>query len=330
MHAVVRCPSCSGLSRVPAEALGLSVACPLCDRPFVAVPERESASPARPKAVPVVPFVHPFRDEPHLDSGHDHGRRGPASALIGLALLPLGIPLFWTAALLLSGVETIFTYALPVAVGLGVSGVCLGVVFTADWSHPTRVKGILMLVLIGYAAAAFLFFVQKDWLETARKRFGNRAERWQQYEPEDRSFFVQVPGRAADDPAAEPLPGWKLRTVRCADPRQRSTDVYVIAFGPPADAAEKLADDDWFAAARKAVVLAAGSAEPSETPVVQQGHPGREFAVVLPDRVTNRTVRVYRVGRRAFYLAVDGTHLPPDAGDVRKFFGSFYLKPGQN
>jgi hypothetical protein len=329
MHAVVRCPSCSGLSRVPADAVGLSVACPRCDRPFVATPEREAPPPGRPRAVPVVPVVRPVRGEPEIDSGHDHGRHGPASALIGLALLPLGIPLFWTAALYLSGVEPIFSYALPVAVGLGISGVCLGVVFTCDWSHPTRVKGILMLVLVGYAAAAFLYFVQKDWLEAARKRFGNTIERWHEYEPEDRSFKVKVPGRAADDPAAEPLPGWKLRTIRCADPRQRSTDVYVIAFGLPADDAARLADDDWFTAARKAIAMAAGGSEPSETPVSQQGYSGREFAVVLPDRVTNRTVRVFRVGQRAFYLAVDGTHLPPDASDVRKFFNSFYLNPGR-
>ena len=45
--------------------------------------------------------------------------------------------------------------------------------------------------------------------------------------------------------------------------------------------------------------------------------------------MTNRTVRVYRVGRQVFYLAAEGVALPADAPDVKKFFESFYLKMGK-
>jgi hypothetical protein len=334
MQTIVRCPACAGLSRIPPDAIGLTVHCPRCDESFVARKEPSAAPPRRrrlrqvvPSAEPAVPVVHPI-DE--FDSGHDHGRHGPTSALIGLSLLPLGIPLVWAAARLLTGIDPVFSYALPVAIAVGMAGLCLGAAVTCDWSYPTRVKGILMLVFLGYAAGAFLFFVQKDWLEAARKRISSDV-RWQRFEPADKTFEVQVPGRARPEPAAEPVPGWELRTFRCADPKQKSTDVYWVAYGLPPDSVANLADNEWFAAVRQAITQAAGGVDPSEKPLTYgwQQHPGREYGLVLPDRITNRTVRVYRIGTRAFYLAAEGVALPADAPDVRKFFESFYLKMGK-
>jgi hypothetical protein len=139
-----------------------------------------------------------------------------------------------------------------------------------------------------------------------------------------------VPGKARPDPAAEPVPGWELRAFRCADPKLRSTDVYVVAYGPPPPAAAGLADDAFFDALKKAISQAAAGVEPTEKALTigLKEHPGREFALEL-DNVTNRTVRVYRVGRRVFYLAAEGVALPADAPDVKKFFETFYLNPGK-
>jgi hypothetical protein len=156
--------------------------------------------------------------------------------------------------------------------------------------------------------------------------------RWHEFKADDGSFSVKVPGKAVADPQADPLPGWPLRAYRCADPKQRSTDVYLIAYGPPPEDAAKLADDAWFAAVKKLATQAADGAEPAEEPVAQhrtqppETFPGREYRFVLPDRITNRTVRVYRVGRRAVYLAVEGAALPADAPDVKNFFRTFVLK----
>jgi hypothetical protein len=279
---------------------------------------------AAPAGPPPVPVVHPVRHLHDADLPH----HGPTSALIGLALLPLGVPILWVAARLLTGVEPVFSFALPVAVALGVAGMCLGVAFTEDWTYPTKVKGVLMLVLLGYAAAAFLYFVQKDWLEAARKRI-SRDVRWQEFKSDDGVFQVQLPGKARPAPAAEPVPDWKLRVFECADPKQRSTDVYVVAYGPPPDGVVNLDDDAFFTAAKAAISRAAGGVEPTERAITQQGHPGREFALALADNVTNRTVRVVRAGKRAFYLAAEGVALPADAPDVKKFFDSFYLHRGK-
>ena len=169
----------------------------------------------------------------------------------------------WAAVRLVTGVDPVFSYALPVAIAIGVSGLCLGVAFTQDWVYPTRVKGVLALVLLGYAAAAFLFFVQKDWLEAARKRI-SRDVRWQKFEPDDKAFEMRVPGKARPDPAAEPVPGWELRAFRCVDPKDRNTDVYVVAYGPPPPAAAGLADDAFFDALKKAISRAADGVEPTE------------------------------------------------------------------
>lgn len=298
--------------------------CPYCAETFptyvVGRPVQDPQGAAGGSRIPVVSPVSDF------DSGHALDHQGPTSTLIGLALLPLGIPLLWLGARLVTGIDPVFTYFMPVAIGLGVAGACLGAVFTQEWSHAGRVRAILILVLLGYGSAAFLYCVQKEWLETVRKRFGNRIERWQKFEAEDKSFFVQVPGKAQPDPNTDPLPGWSLKTYRCMDPKLRNTDVYVIAYGTSPDTLVGAKDDAWFAAAKEAILQASGAADPSEKEVTQQGHSGREFALVMPDRITNRTVRVFRLGKRVYYLAVDGAALPPDAKDVRKFFDSFYMK----
>src|SRR5436305_9914637 len=118
MSVVVRCPACRGEARVGPEAVGQLVLCPRCGGPFVAVEE----------AVPVVRPVEPVRPAARSPSeravvgrpgvGGQRARRQaepiappskdaedplsdlapgglPISVLIGLALLPVVIPLPW-------------------------------------------------------------------------------------------------------------------------------------------------------------------------------------------------------------------------------------------
>ena len=49
---------------------------------------------------------------------------------------------------------------------------------------------------------------------------------------------------------------------------------------------------------------------------------GKEFHFTRPGEVWSRVARVYRVGGHAVYLAVEGPHLTPDAGDVELFLES--------
>ena len=262
-------------------------------------------------------------DVPVVYSYRDTDLPGPTASVIGLALLPLGIPIVWLLAPFLVGQDSIFSVALPLAIAAAGCGLGIGAAVTDDWSAVTRIKAVLAVVILAYAAAGFCYFLQKDWLEALRKNNGRGNREWREFTPDDRAYTVKLPGGTSPE-AESPVPGWELKTFRHADPR-RSSDVFVIAHGTQPPTAAGLNDDDWFAAVRKAVADAAGSADPNERAITQQGLPAREFHLVLPDRATNRTVRIIRNGRKAVYLAVDGAALPADAKDVKKFFDSLYI-----
>jgi hypothetical protein len=128
------------------------------------------------------------------------------------------------------------------------------------------------------------------------------------------------------------MPGWELTAYRSAQDAgaQAALDVaYEVAHGtPPAEVAgPALADEDWFTRAREAVCRGCSGEVASEREVGTQARPGREFVVALPDGATNRIVRVYRAGDRAFCLCVEGAFVPDDARYVEKFFNSFLIDP---
>ncbi len=86
-------------------------------------------------------------------------------------------------------------------------------------------------------------------------------------------------------------------------------------------------------AAREAVTGGCEGTVDREQQVTWRGHPpngkqypGREYVLALPGGATNRIVRVYRAGDRAYYLAVEGAFVPDDAEYVVAFFGSLTLK----
>ena len=297
----VRCPLCGKSIRVPAYARGVELPCPHCGEPFLALPDD-------------VPMVYAAEVAPR-----------PMALLVGLALAPFGIPLVWLLAALGGAPDPIFTLALPVALAAAASGLALGVAFTADWSTGARVRGIFALVLLGYGTATFLYFVQKDWLEAARKNFGRDPRAWQDYSPPDRAYTIRMPGRPQPAPNAVPLPGWSLQAVRCLEPSQTS-DAFLVAHGPQPDDFAPLDDATWFARAKEAIAQSAGGGDVAEKELRHQNFPGREFLVVMPDKVTNRTVRLIRAKSYAYYLAIDGPALPSDARDVRKFFDLFVIR----
>ncbi|WP_088253880.1 hypothetical protein [Fimbriiglobus ruber] len=350
IHAV-RCPNCQDLSRVGAEALGRVVACPHCQQTFAAEPDpafapglsavaappraatknppRARRVRARAGAIPVVGTASGHRAEPVP-------HHGPPAVLIALVLVPLGIPLLWLVAPAFTGKEPVFSFAAPVALALGLSGLGLGIGFAHGWTLGTRVRAVIALILVGYFTGAFLYFMKKEWAEALRKHVGPGRLEWKEtFEPEDKGFSVKLPGkvRPRDESA---LPGWELKTYRFVYADQGGkhakgvfTLAYDVAHGtPPADlAGPKLGDDDWFEKAKAAVVAGCDGDLKGVRPVTARkgNHPGREYAIVLADGATNRIVRVYRIGPRAVYLAVEGAFVPDDADYVRAFFESFVV-----
>ncbi len=343
MSHAVRCPSCRNLSRVGADALGRLVACPHCNRPFPAVPDGEFTSPAsslparkstvarRARIAPVV--ASPVQDDSAALGLDGHAHHGPAPGLVGLVLLPLGIPLLWLVGPALTGIDPIFSFAAPVALAVGLCGLGLGVTLAHGWTLATRVKAVLALVLVGYFAGGFLYFLKKEWAEAIRRHVGPGDLKWRPFKPphDPRAYRVNLPGKAKEAEGDRLMPGWGLRAYRFdPDPNARAAlDVaYEVGHGtPPTDVAgPRLGSDEWFARAREAVCRGCEGQVAQEREVRHKAFPGREYVVVLPDGATNRIVRVYRAGDRAVCLCVEGAFVPGDARYVEKFFNSLWIE----
>lgn len=322
MPVAVRCPQCDQLSRVADAAVGHQVACPGCRRPFVAVPETLE--------VPVVfpPSGSADRNDSDDYPDRDDDRDGHKSVLFGLALLPFVIPLLWILGPTLTGKEAIFTFVLPMSIAIASTGLCLGIVLAADWSFGTRVKGILAIVVVMHFAAALLYFLKTEWVESFRKQIGRaNEERWVNYSPPDRRFAARVPSgmREVDGTI---LTDWPLKYYRTESPEDPAT--FIVAHGrQPAELNER-PDAAFFDAAQAKAIEACGGTlvgEPREARL--RGYPGREYVLQLADRNTKRIVRVYRIERFAFVAAVEGAFLTPDAGDVKTFFDHLAWNPGK-
>lgn len=329
--AVVRCPGCRGASRVAAEALGQMVGCPRCQMPFVAEEEVAVVPPvARPAPrppAPAVPVARPRPAEPEYDPNDpaaadevpdpEHDPHSPpvaglpVSVLMGLALVPFAIPLLWLAGPAVTGLEPALSMAVPVALAFSASALCLGVVYTVDWTAMTRVKGVLMLVGLAYLSAAGLFFLKKSLMDDLRG-WGDPTRRWATVTLDDGRCRVKMP--ASVSPDLGPLPLGRvvpMKEGRVAtyqpDPRGPlfKYRVAVSAAGAPPAAP----DDAWFdrvgAAAREDLGAQARvvTSEPLTRPAV-----GREWRLDLGENAY-RVVRVYVTGDRVYFLSAEGPDL---------------------
>ena len=322
MAQAVQCPRCNGLSRVGDFALGATVACPHCAKPFTARAAPPTVAPAASPAVTVFPRRDDDNETP-ADDGADHAAR---PVLVGLSLVPVAIPLIWLLLPVVIATQPIFSFAMPTAIALGVTGLCLGVVYAAKWTTATRLRAIVMLVALAYGSAAFLYFLKREWVQAARKQF-DPAVKWTEFKPPDDAYTVQLPGKPKPLDAS-PLPGWPLKTFRLAAGPKNDPVLgvaYELAHGPAADAVKPRAtpNDDWFAAARQSLIESTGGEVTAEVDVPQQEYPAREYTLTMPDGATTRFARVVRVGRQAHYLAVEGTFLAGDHRLVKKFFDAY-------
>ena len=362
--AVVRCPACRGASRVPSDAVGQMVACPRCEAPFVAevdgpvVPTRVRGAPVnRPRAT-AQPVAPPRRRPPPPppperrlppteyeaaapeevpDPVHDPHRPPvaglPVSVLVGLALLPFAIPPLWLVAPLITGQQSSLSVAVPVSLSVAAAALCLGVVYTIDWTATTRIKGVLMLVGLAYLSAAGLFFLKKELVDRLHGFFGPTHE-WSVVRSVDGKFEVKMPGEPLPvKPLAEndqPLPGLKMKGTEAkfkAERRGGNVYAYLIAFSelpPPADP-----DDAWFNRTRdKLKTVTGGQIIGKELklnhPDARDG-PGRQWEFQFGGD-TVRIVRVYVIAGRVYYLHAEGPQLRPDDEFADDFFKSFRVK----
>lgn len=227
---------------------------------------------------------------------------------------------------LLTGREPLFTLAAPTALAVGLSGLGIGVSFAAGWSHATRVKGLLALFLLGCFAAGFLYFLKKEWLESARKSFRRSSVEWQQFDPPGREYRVRMPSPV--ERATTPIPDWPLTAFTFVEPHVAAPDLFLVAHGQPNPDADTGDDaEDWYDAVKQ--TASARGDLLAERTVKLPGIPGvsgREFEIGLRDGVTNRIIRVYFHRGIAYYLAAEGPFWRPDTPDVKKFLDSFEIQ----
>ncbi|MFO0800044.1 MAG: hypothetical protein U0804_21440 [Gemmataceae bacterium] len=328
MAVVVRCTGCGGLARVGPEAVGLLVVCPRCHDPFLAdpVPEPVSPAPAPPpppprpvRAMPVAP--PPRRRRPPVEvTEHAPPADGvPFSVIIGLALLPLTIPMLWLIGPVAVGNPSALTLATPVSLAVAASVLCLAVAYTVDWTAATRIKGVLTLVGLAFLTGLFLYFMKRDWAEWFQTKLGETE--WQLFVPDDDSYTVDLPGQPTRLPPGPvgPVPALKnLTGYQLTAKKSTRTDVFLVAAGPDHD--PQAGDAAWFAAVGQSLKDAHPAAAVAQT-VEGVTTPHRQWEV--PGNEGRRVVRVLRSNGRVYLLTVQGRRVSAMDEHATRFLDSF-------
>ena len=320
---VVRCPNCSQGARVPFEARGQMVECPRCGLHFPGLPEAPVVPRnPQPAFIPTVPVAAPAETEP------DHHARAPHGMLIAVALVPLGVPLIWLTVSAIAGRQSVFSFAAPVAIALGVGGLCAGIASVYIWSLATRLRAMIALVVLGYAIAGVLYFTKPSWIEVTRKLFqGFGMLPGTPYQPKDRTYTVRFPGKPIPGGPSPLQGGWRLDDIATfSDARGNGPEEFVAAHGfPPVDFPLTPSDEKLFGSAKEELLKATGGKLVSESPVPHGDATIREYEVLMPDGVTKRFVRIARSSTKVFYLSVEGPFLSAELPQVRDFMRSFKL-----
>ncbi|MBP3959568.1 hypothetical protein J8F10_30355 [Gemmata sp. G18] len=369
---MVGCPRCQSpfvaeedapAAPLPSRAHNSPVRANSKPRPAPEVPVR---SPPRPSAA--IPIAPPRRLRPELtreelvapapgsapvlaievpDPEHDPHSRPvaglPVSVLVGFALMPFGIPLLWFVGPLVTGKEASLSLAVPVSLAIAASALCLGVVYTIDWTAATRIKGVLMLVGLSYLSASGLFFLKKDLMDRVQKFFSVTPE-WHWVRTEDKGWHVRMPFPAVVDRETQPLPGLaRMSEVRRAryEPKGQEGPAYEYYFGAgPANPNVGDSADGWLGRIREGMWFVRVDRELKDRggKLVEGGrsiaHPlapdsnGRQWMFELGGTGgTVRIVQVFIIEGRVYYLSAEGPELVASDDPAERFFGSFEPLP---
>jgi hypothetical protein len=352
MGLVVRCPACMGASGVDVEARGHHVECPRCNAVFTAVPEAELVAPGRSSRNPTLPtrtnrpatpqlpeLPQPVKLSPPPEVDHDPHRhppgRLPASVLMGLALLPFAIPIFWMVVPAMIGQPPALSIAVPLAIAISASTLSLAVIYTIDWSPALRVKGVLMLVGLAYFAAVSLYFLKKEMLDGLKSNLDSGA--WKTVTNVPGGYEVKMPRMPSEDDN-QPIPDAKLDCYKLLhNDGMMGNFVFTIGSGKIDTEIKDLrpGTDEWFEKITKNVIeKSRGELDPVQGQTQIRVLPdrvnsGRQFAIKLGnDRI--RIVRLFLTENRIYYLSVEGTDLSYDDEFAKMFFNSFLVLGKKN
>jgi hypothetical protein len=348
MALVVRCPGCRGASQVDAAARGFTVQCPLCGETFIALPEAALVSSRRPERKTNKQVSTRSREEPEsqqsletdrqrptIEDDHDPHRHPPgglpASVLMGLALLPLAIPVLWMIVPVLFGHTPLLSVAVPLAIAASASILSLAVIYTIDWSPQVRVKGVLILVGLAYFFAVSLYFLKPEMVEWVKTFFGH-PKRWIHFShpsaPRIHGVLLPDLPQKSDE---QPVPGMNLDCYKLIhiDPTGKYEFVVAVDMPPPQKAKggdTELGSDTWYDSTIDRIVASVGGHRDPEVPEAKLSEPaGRGVGIKLPDDKTIRIVRLYVDRGRVYYLSIEGADLTSEDEYVRKFFNSFHF-----
>jgi hypothetical protein len=264
----------------------------------------------------------------------------PPSVLIGLALLPFAIPILWLSAPAVIGPPKL-SIAVPLAIAVSASILCLAVIKTIDWSPAIRIKGVAMLVALSYFAGASLYFLKPQMMDWLKSRLAH--EQWVRVLPQEGpGFAVWLPAVPQVDRKLQPIPGIELRCLKLTHDLVGGEDLgqlsFVVGAGTPdKKAGAELGTDSWFRQTIDSIVEESSGRLDEEDEVeivqVQVNKPlrrasGRQFRIKMPDDKTLRTVRVFVVDGNVFYLSVEGSDLRLQLEDpvYVRFFEMFVIE----
>lgn len=248
----------------------------------------------------------------------------PATVIIGLALLPYGVPIFWLLGPILTGIVPPVSIATPIALAVATSILCLSVIYTVDWSAETRLKGVFILILLSYFGGLTLFFTEKATLERIY-RLGKKTE-WQEFEPNKGPVYrLKVPAAPEEIPD-QPL---KLAEMHCYQARVPQDllgwQFYVMGAGTPKPHPEIPGTPGWFEATRKTLLEDGQKILKRQFPANNGFLKGWEWEIELVDTGQMRVVLVYVGQGKVYYLAVEGERISVEHPDVQRFFRSFFI-----
>ncbi len=329
----LECPCCGGAVLMPPRR-GETVGCPHCQREFARSAARRWSGPlvATPRGEePWWAAAEAEWSSPEPSESLPAAAGLPMSVVIGLALLPFGVPICWLIGPPLLGQMPAVSLAVPLALAAGMSVLCLSVIYTVDWSAGTRLKGVGILVALAYFIGLTLYFTKKETLERLY-RLGREAE-WEEFRaPQGPAYSVRVPFKpqplgprrlALADlvlyESRDPLDVWIGRGIH-----------YQMGAGDPlprrAAQDPDPGSDAWFDQARQTVLRDSSGDLVLEFRGIRYGpFPGRQWEIQLPDPQQRQVVRLFVIRGKVYYLSVQGQQIAPEHQEVHRFFQSFFV-----
>lgn len=322
----LECAVCGEGWLVERRKLGRSLSCPHCGSAYrsVRVDRATGAADVSP-SYSSPPLAETVADSEGLEEvGVSPAGGLPASVIIGLALLPYGVPIFWILGPFLTGTVPPVSIVTPIALAVSTSILCLSVIYTVDWSAETRLKGVFILILLSYFVGLTLYFTKKDTLERLY-RLGKEIE-WHEFQPDKGPVYrIKVPV-PPQEILEQPLQLAELHCYQARVPQDLfGWQIYVVGAGTPKPHEEFPGTPGWFDAVRKTLLKDGKKNLKGQFQMNNGFLKGCKWEIELVDTGRMRVILVY-VGRgKVYYLAVEGEQVNVHHPDVNRFFRSFYI-----